>query len=230
MKRLSFLVNSICLALLLSQVQPVLADITIASKPAVAKRGDRVTVSIKTTPTAKCSLEALGNGLPQFMDLSPKVADSSGLASWTFDVSKYYKADKLPLLISCNDGAKTEKMASAIDIDSEFAKLKEPVLHLVAAPSSATRGEEITIKVHSTPGAELEIAANDAGMMQAFKLMEKKADKNGFAEWKFNVAKGFNANRMPVVITSELNGTEKKLVTQIEIGKKIAGSALPPLF
>jgi len=224
------LLASACLSLFALTALPSIAALSLVSAPREAKLGEQVTVTVKTQPKAQCKIEAPGEGLTQMFALRPMSADDNGKASWTFEVNRNYKANKLPLLFTSSHNGVQDKLVCSVDINSGKAHASLPVLHLVSAPSSVSREDDVTIKVHTTPGAHLKIEAQDAGLSQALALVDKTANASGNASWTFGVQKGYKAECMPIVITSDYNGAQKKLVTAIEVGRRTASRNLPKLY
>ncbi len=87
----------------------------------------------------------------------------------------------------------------------------------VSVPGSAKLGQSVTVSVCTTPKAKCKIEAQDAGMTQAMKLFDKNADKNGKASWTFDIPKSFKADKMPIILTVDQNGKQKKEVREISI-------------
>jgi hypothetical protein len=87
----------------------------------------------------------------------------------------------------------------------------------VTLPKDATKGETVTVKVHTAAKAKCKIEAQDAGMTQALKLMDKDANKEGNTSWKFDVPKDITANGLPVIVTVMKDGDEEKSTNTIQI-------------
>jgi hypothetical protein len=226
MKRIPLLASTLSVALTTSLLLPAIGAI-LASIPDRANLGQNVTVTIKTEPKSQCKLEA--QGIPAM--LATETSNKNGVASWTFRINRDYKADRLPLVFTCDKNGKEEKLVSTIPIARQTRMgAAIPVLHLVFAPASAARGQQVKVVVQSTPGAKLKIEAQDAGISQMFALADKRADSKGQAAWTFRIGKGYKANVMPVIVTADRKGAQEKLVTAIEVGTKMAATARPRLY
>lgn len=95
---------------------PALAMPLEVSLPKEASLGEKVTVSVKTEPSAKCKIEAQDAGFTQFLKLFDQTADTTGAASWNFEVPKNYKADKLPVVVTVDKNGAQDKSVNAISI------------------------------------------------------------------------------------------------------------------
>lgn len=100
----------------------------------------------------------------------------------------------------------------------EMAKQEETgSLKIVSAEQSVKPGDEVTIRVQTTPKTKVKIEADGAAMTDAMALMDKTADDNGFAEWKFNLDKNYKADKLPVILTADYDGLDRKVVQAIEV-------------
>jgi hypothetical protein len=115
MKQTQFLLATIS-ALIVAL--PVSAKISATvDLPAEAKRGESVTVSVKTEPKLKCKIQAQDAGLTQVLKLTDQDSDSTGNASWKFDVPKDYKADELPVIVTVSKDKEEEKVTRSIKVN-----------------------------------------------------------------------------------------------------------------
>ena len=89
----------------------------------------------------------------------------------------------------------------------------------LSAPSSAKPGSTVSVKVKTEKGATCKIEAQDAGFTQALNLTDRKANKLGFATWRFKIPKDYKANEMPVTVTVDKNGDVEKGIKAITISK-----------
>ena len=91
----------------------------------------------------------------------------------------------------------------------------------ITAPSAAKPGQDVEVSVKTKAKADLKIEAQDAGLTQAMKLMNQKADSSGKASWKFKIPDSYKANKMPVIVTVSMKGekAQDKCVKEIEIKK-----------
>lgn len=219
------LINGSLAALVLVGLQSNFAfaeNLKISSVPKDAHPGERITVEVKTTPKAHCKIAAQGQSITQALALSDKVADNEGKVSWTFEIDKNYKADKIPVIITSSDNSGLdEKVVVAIALEQAPAASKSIELKLESEPQTITLGQETTISVVSEPGAQMKIEAQDAGITQALALVDKMADKDGKTSWTFKVSDDYKADKLPVIITSKYKAGERKLVCSIPINRKM---------
>jgi len=89
----------------------------------------------------------------------------------------------------------------------------------VSLPQQAKLGQTVTVSVKTDPKTKCKIEAQDAGMTQSLKLLDKTADSSGKARWKFEIPKSYKANEMPVTITVDKNGEQDKAIKTINIEK-----------
>lgn len=87
----------------------------------------------------------------------------------------------------------------------------------VSLPKDAKLGQQVTVKVKTTPELKCKIEAQDAGVTQALKLLEQKADKAGNAQWTFEIPKDFKADEMPIIVTVAQDKEEEKSTNSIKI-------------
>jgi hypothetical protein len=186
----------------------------IRSIPISARPGDRILIGIRTTPKAHCTIEVHGQGFLQDVALQPQVADKTGLADWTFELSKNYKADRLPIIVTSTSGADVDrKIVTAIPIVG--VRNSSCPLRFELEPVKAMRGQEILLTVKAVPGEALSLEAQDAG--PAFVPGEQFADRAGRATWKFKLARDYKADVLPVVITGRLMNCQRKLIGAIPV-------------
>lgn len=87
----------------------------------------------------------------------------------------------------------------------------------VDLPKEAKVGQRVTVNVSTEKDAKCKIEAQDAGMTQALKLIDQKADAAGKASWTFDVPKDYKADEMPVIVTVQHNNDEEKVTRSIQV-------------
>lgn len=87
----------------------------------------------------------------------------------------------------------------------------------VDLPKEAKAGQRVTVNVSTEKDAKCKIEAQDAGMTQALKLIDQKADAAGKASWTFDVPKDYKADEMPVIVTVQHNNDEEKVTRSIQV-------------
>jgi Alpha-2-macroglobulin bait region domain len=214
-----FLIPSL---LLTSWLQiPVLADraLEVLNIPEIASPGQKVTVTIKTFPNTPCKIEAQNESVTQALALMPIDADKSGKASWTFEINRNYKADKLPLIFTSSPAHNSveKKLVTAISLPEKGTSAAD--LKIEKMPESAKPGEKVTLKVHTAPGARCKIEAQDTGIAEAMPLVDKTADNNGNASWTWQISEHYRADKLPVIVTSDYKNAERKMVSSIPINR-----------
>jgi hypothetical protein len=113
---------------------------------------------------------------------------------------------------------KTEQPAETAKQPAETATEQDTgVLEMVSFDKSAKPGDEVTIKVKTSPKVKCKIEADGAGLTNATALMDKDADEQGLCFWKFKIDKNYKADKMPIIVTALFDGLDKKLVDAIEI-------------
>src|SRR5579872_5116422 len=153
------------------------------SVPDAVKPGQKVTITVRTFANAPCKIEAQEESVTQSLALRPINSDKSGKASWTFEVNKNYKADKLPVIVTASTkNGQEEKVVTAIPVNSPAAQ-ESLELKIASEPSSVAPGQEVTVTVVANPGTKLKIEAQDAGITQSMALGDKTADEAGKASW-----------------------------------------------
>jgi hypothetical protein len=195
----------------------------ILAIPKQAKPGERVTVTVQTIPHARCKIEAQGTPVTEALTLlQPMDADHLGNAKWTFEISKNYRADKLPIIVTSSKGSNVvdEKVVTTISISSN-ASPEQVELKLESKPKRATPGQYVTVSVAATPGAKLKIEAQDAGITQVMALADKTADKTGKASWTFRISETYKADKVPVIITEKWKDGDKKIISTIPIDRRM---------
>ena len=66
------------------------------------KAGQNTSITIKTTPTAKCIIKVTYDGQPSTdSGLAAKNADEYGMATWSWTVEKTVPAGKWPVAVTC---------------------------------------------------------------------------------------------------------------------------------
>jgi hypothetical protein len=109
--------SSLALTLLLTAA-PALAKIDVnVDLPKEANQGQTITVAVKTSPEARCRIEASDAGLTQMLKLIDQKANSEGAASWKFDIPKDYKADTMPVVVTVEKNGEVEKSTNTIVIN-----------------------------------------------------------------------------------------------------------------
>ncbi|HEX5394883.1 MAG TPA: hypothetical protein VFW52_00800 [Candidatus Saccharimonadales bacterium] len=66
------------------------------------KAGQNTSISVKTTPQAKCTIKVTYDGKPSTdSGLAPKFADNYGSATWSWTVEKSVPKGKWPVAVTC---------------------------------------------------------------------------------------------------------------------------------
>jgi len=198
-------------------------SLKIVSIPKQANPGEKVTVSVQTVPGTHLKIEAQGAPVTElFTSLKPVDADRFGRASWTFEISKNYRADKLPIIVTSSKGSNVvdQKLVTTIPILSKAAP-ESIELKLESKPERAAPGQYVTVSVATKPGARLKIEAQDTDITQAMALVHKTADSTGKASWTFRISEYYKADKVPVIVTETLKNGEKKVVSTIPIDRQM---------
>ena len=66
------------------------------------KAGQNTSITVRTTPTAKCTIKVTYNGKPSTdSGLADKNADGYGMATWSWTVEKSVPKGKWPVAVTC---------------------------------------------------------------------------------------------------------------------------------
>lgn len=184
-----------------------------------AAPGQEVSLKLKTKANIRCDIEVQGAAVTEALALTSKNSDSEGYVSWKWKIPQNYKAQSMPVIVTFHNKDREEKFVTGIAIEG----VKGPSLSAVNMPKQAGEGDSIAISVKTVPNAKVKIHVPGAALSEAMALAEQKSDNDGMARWSFHIPKDYDADKLPVVITSENNGQESKLISAIKISRQTAG-------
>lgn len=204
------------------------SSIHIVNMPSAVEAGRPLTLAVKTVPNAQLSIEMQDLGFSQFPNLQNKVADSQGKAAWTVFVDGGYRADLLPVIITAQlDGGRSDKLVTQIPVVKGSASKEEKFpLSVVSEVGAARAGGRVNMTVKTAPGAKVSIEAQGAGFPQLSSLFEQTAGPDGLVFWDWQIRENYEADKMPVIVTSDYDNSEEKIVGAINV---LSGNVEPPV-
>jgi hypothetical protein len=181
--------------------------------PPVQQPGGRVQVIVVAQPHTRLHIEVQDLSFFQMLNLLPVQTDQSGQATWHFIVDSGYRANLLPIIIISHAGdANESKVLTDLQVDQSSGTLP---LKFLAVPRIASPGGLVAVSVKTAPLARVRIEANGSGFAQACSLLERTADKSGIVAWQWQIPRNYPADVMPIIVTSDLQRAERKIVAQI---------------
>lgn len=186
-----------------------------------ASPGQEVSLKLKTKANIRCDIDVQGAAVTEALALTSKNSDKDGYVSWKWKVPQNFKAQSMPVIVTFHDQDRDQKFVTGIAIEGT----KGPSLSAVNMPKQAGEGDSIAISVKTAPNAKVKIHVPGAALSESMALAEQKSDNDGMARWSFHVPKDYEADKLPVVITSEDNGKESKLISAIKISRQTAGKS-----
>lgn len=100
-------------------------------------------------------------------------------------------------------------------------------IEILNLPKECQRGDKVTVRIKTSPGAQCKIAVQDLPMTEAVALRDQKANKNGLVSWTFKVNKDYKADLIPIVFTSDLGkGVDQKCIASIALPARQANDAI----
>lgn len=190
-------------------------DLSLVSFDKTAKPGQEVTLTAKAEPGVKVKIEADGLGFET--GLGDQTANDKGEVTWKFKVDNSIKANEVPIIVTALYDDIQKKQIAEIKVDQPKDKLASFPTDLSGFKKTVEPGEQITLKVKTAPKADVKIKAEGA---EGFGPgLGKKADANGIAEFSFKIDKDYKADKMPIIVTADLDGKQKKTIEALEVPK-----------
>jgi hypothetical protein len=180
-----------------------------------AKPGDQVTLRLSVPPKTKCAIEAQGASLLDMEALRTKESDANGVVSWTWRVPNNYKAQSMPVIVTLNCNNQPEKLITELRVKTAAG----PRLSIASATPLAGDGDAVEVTAQTVPNATCKIAVQDVSFIDAMALGDRKANSKGAVSWTFHVPKGYKADKIPVIITSEAGNAQSKAFAAIDVGQ-----------
>jgi len=195
---------------------PAAPTFTAKAIPSHLTAGDKLTIVAHGQPYAHLSIEANDLSFTQILNLLPKTADESGQASWRFQVSKEYRADVLPIIVTEKD-AGTQKLILTVPVAHPSEAQQTLPLSFVEFPKVAHAGARVNVTVKTVPGAKARIEAQGSGFPQASALLDRSTGQDGLATWTWELPTDYAANIMPIVVTVDDKERESKITGAIRV-------------
>jgi hypothetical protein len=189
-------------------------DLSIVSFDKNAKLGQEVTLTAKAEPGVKVKIEADGAGMD--MGLGDQTANDKGEVTWKWKVDNGFKANEMPVIVTALYDDIEKKQIAEIKVDQPKDKVASFSSNVTGLKKSVQPGEQLTLKVKTSPKADVKIKADG---IDGFDPGGKKADANGVAEFTFKLDKNYKADKMPIIVTTDLDGKQKKTVEALEVPK-----------
>jgi hypothetical protein len=189
-------------------------DLSLVSFDKSAKPGQEVTLTAKAEPGTKLKIETDGTGFDP--GLGDQTANESGEVTWKFKVNDNFKADKMPIIVTALYDQLEKKQIAEINIQQPKDKMANFKTDVSGLKTSVKPGEQISMKIKTAPNADVKI---DADGIDGMDPGSKKANDQGIAEFSFKVDDDYKADKMPIIVTTELNGKEKKMIETVETNK-----------
>jgi hypothetical protein len=189
-------------------------NLNLVSYDKTAKPGQEVTLTAKAEPGTKVKIEADGAGID--MGLGDQKANDQGQVTWKWKIDKGFKADKMPIIVTALYDDIEKKQVTEIKVDQPQDKVAKFQTNLTGLKTSVKPGEQVTIRVKTAPKADVKIEAQGIDGMGPG---SKKANDQGIVEFSFKVDDDYKADKMPIIVTTDLDGKEKKMIEAIEVPK-----------
>jgi hypothetical protein len=192
--------------------------LTARAIPGRVGAGDKVTVIAQGQPHANMSIEVNDLSFTQLFNLLPKLADDAGQATWRFQLSKNYRANLLPIIVTEKQGADVRKVIISVPAEQQAGSVEHALpLSFVEFPKDAAAGARVQVTVKTSPGARARIEAQGAGFPQASSLLDRTTDQQGLATWTWELPTDYATNIMPIVVTSDEKDRESKIIGAIHV-------------
>ena len=95
--------------------EPAALDVKVKSRTDTVSRGDKATVSVRTLPKAKCSIEVdYASGPSKAAGLGDKTANSTGDVTWSWTVSSRTTRGTWPVTVTCDLGDRTGEANTSV--------------------------------------------------------------------------------------------------------------------
>ena len=96
---------------------PTALAVKVKSRTETVSRGDKATVSVRTSPKAKCSIEVdYASGPSKAAGLGDKTASATGDATWSWTVSSRTTRGTWPVSVTCGLGDRTGKAETSVTV------------------------------------------------------------------------------------------------------------------